>query len=227
SAYVLGPAGATFSRALRLAIAYESAQLPPGCEESDLVIGYYDRANARWQELPSSPDSDHHVMSFETTHFSTFGLLAPTLESQSAQSAATNLTLSPEEVAPYDRVDVSVTVENRGDSEELYPLIVSVNGTQEYSLNVTLAPGARQTLRFTVVRSQPGDYDVSVGQLSHSFSVLAGPTSTQEPSTGNGTTASETNDDSDEGLHPVYVVLLALAGVALLSVVVLVFARVL
>ena len=166
-------------------------------------------------------------MSFNTTHFSTFGLLAPTLESNPAQSAATNLTLSPEEVAPYDRVDVSVTVENRGDSDETYPLIVSVNGTQEYSLNVTLTQGARQTLRFAVVRSQPGEYDVSVGQLSHSFSVLAGPTPTQEPSTGSGTTASETNDDSDEGLHPVYVVLLGLAGVAFLILVVLVLTRVL
>ncbi|MBN1856363.1 MAG: hypothetical protein JW846_05345 [Dehalococcoidia bacterium] len=226
SAFVLGPGGAEFSPALRLGIAYDSAELPQGCGEDDLVVGYYDSSGACWQEVPSVIDTAHFEAAFETVHFSTFGLLAPTTEPiVTTHSAVTALELSPREVAPYDRVNVSVTVKNRGDGDEVYPLDVWVDGNIEHSLDVALAPGASQTLRFTVVRSQQGEYEVSAGALNRSFSVLESLTQIQPVPTS--TTASETNGDSDDGLHPVYIVLLSLAGVAFLTVVVLVLLGVL
>jgi len=232
SAFSLRPDGARFSPPLRIGIAYDVDELPPDCDEDDLLIGYYDRADGAWRELPSTLDASHNVVSADVSHFTVFGLLAPTPVPGPARFTVRNLEVSPAQVAPFGRVDVAITVANTGDTADGYPLVVSVDGQAEHSETVNLQPRQSRTVRLTVVRSQPGVYQVKVENLTGSFAVVApgGTPPATEPPSENPPTPPVNPDntpapsESDGGLHPVYVVLLVIAGLAFLTLVVLVLA---
>ncbi len=225
SAFKLRPGGARFSPPLQIGIAYAAADLPDGCDADDLSVAWYDGDDEEWDMLSSVADTQRMTVTADTRHFSTFALLATIDDREPARFVVSELTVKPREVQPLGRVDVTVSVNNTGGSEGTYHLALEINGETEHSQDVVLHPGAGRTLRFTVARSQPGEYEVSVGELSHSFSVLGNSTPAQIPIAG--ATASGTDDPSSEGLHPVYAVLLGLAAVAFLSLVVLVLAKVL
>ncbi len=225
SAFKLRPGGARFSPPLQLSIAYSAADLPGGCDADDLSVAWYDSDDEEWEELSSVADTQRMTVTANVRHFSTLALLALVEDREPATFVVSELTVSPREVQPLGRVHVSVSVSNTGGSGGTYHLALEVNGETEHSQDVVLHPGAGRTLRFMVARSQPGEYEVSVGELSHSFSVLGNSFPAQIPSAGDAATGTE--DTSGEGLHPVYAVLLGLAAVAFLSLVVLVLAKVL
>jgi hypothetical protein len=87
-------------------------------------------------------------------------------------------------------------------------------------------------VRLTVVRSQPGVYQVKAENLTGSFAVVApgGTLPTTQPPAQNPTTPPANPDttppsgESSGGLHLVYVVLLVIAGLAFLTLIVLVLA---
>ena len=232
SAFSLRPDGARFSPSLRIGITYDVDELPPDCDEDDLVIGYYDRADGRWRELPSTVDKSHKVVSADASHFTVFGLLAPTPVPGPARFTVRNLEVSPALVAPFGRVNVAITIANTGDTADGYPLVVSVDGQAEHSETVNLQPRQSRTVRLTVVRSQPGVYQVKVENLTGSFAVVApgGTLPTTQPPSQNPTTPPANPDvtppggESGGGLHPIYVVLLVIAGLAFLTLIVLVLA---
>ena len=233
SAFALRPDGARFSPPLRIGIVYNIDELPPGTSEDDLIIGYYDRSDGKWHQLPSSVDTSRKTVSADISHFSVFGLLAPTPAPGPARFTVRNLDVSPAQIAPFGRVDVSVTVSNTGDTADVYPLIVSVDGQREHTETIDLGPRQSRTVRLTVSRSQPGVYQVRVEHLTMSFAVIGGGTAgtpptgspTQPPSaTTPGQSAPPGSATGDSGMHPVYVVLLVLAGIAFLTLVILVLA---
>jgi len=224
SAFKLRPGGARFSLPLKLGVAY-GADLPDGCDAGDLSLAFYDSDDEEWEMLSSVADTQRMIMTADVRHFSTFALLATIEDHEPAMFVVSELTVSPREVQPLGKVDVSVTVNNTGGSEGAYLLTLQVNGETEHSQDVVLHPGAGRTLRFLVARSQPGEYEVSAGELSSSFSVLGSSTPAQISATG--AAASGTDVPSSDGVHPVYAVLLGLAGVAFLALVVLLLAKVL
>lgn len=213
SGFNLYPDGAQFNPALQLGIPYDPDELPPGCEPGDLFIAYYDRVAGVWEQLPSSVDEDGKTVAAGASHFTTYGLLAPL------------------EVAPFGRVTAAITIANTGDTRDSYPLEVKVNGQREHAQGIDLGPRQSTTVRFTIVRSTPGTYRVSVAQLERSFQVVspAGPTTPTTPAqTSQGpvvVSPQMPSDASNSGrMHPVYVALLILAGVAFLTLVILVLA---
>jgi hypothetical protein len=216
SAFKLRPGGARFSPPLQLGIAYAAADLSDGCDADDLSVAWYDSDDEEWEKLSSVADTQRMTVTANVRHFSTFALLATIQDREPARFVVSELTVSPREVQPLGRVYVSVSVSNTGGSEGSCRLALEVNGETEHSQDLVLHPGAGRTLRFMVARSQPGEYEVSAGELSHSFSVLGTPA-----------TAPGTNAPSDEGLHPVYAMLLGLAAVAFLTLIVLLLAKVL
>ena len=236
SAFNLFPNGARFSPALRLGIVYDPTELPPGCDEDDLVMGYYDSENEKWRALPSTVDKEQGIVSANASHFTTFGLLAPSATLGPARFTVRSLDVAPKEVPPFGRVTAAITIANTGDTQDQYPLLVTVNGKQEHAQDIELAPRQTKTVSFTIVRSEAGVYTVRVAEASGSFRVVApeipsasGDATSQEPAASPGGSDVQTSSDSQAagGMHPVYVVLLALAGVAFLSLVILVLAGVL
>jgi len=77
-AYIIGcaydytPNGATFSPAATMTLKYDSGQVPPGVDESKLVIAYYDTTASRWVGIPSASDTVHHTVTAQVGHLSLF-----------------------------------------------------------------------------------------------------------------------------------------------------------
>ena len=62
-------------------------------------------------------------------------------------------------------------ISNNGDLTGTYEVILKINNVIEDTKEVTLVGGASQMVTFTVVKDTAGTYDVSVSDLSDSFTV--------------------------------------------------------
>ena len=124
-----------------------------------------------------------------------------------------------------------MTITNSGDTADAYPLKVDVDGMTEHTDSIDIQPRQSRTVNLTVVRSTPGTYEVTVGNLSTTFSVVTpGATVPPEVTPPDGT-ADPPQDEPEApgtpdggGMNPVYIVLLAIAGIAFITLVVLVLA---
>lgn len=99
------------------------------------------------------------------------------------------LAIDPAEVNPGEEVVITAKVTNFGDATGIYPVRLGINGTAALLKNVTVPPGATQTLSFLVSKDIPGTYEVALGELAGQFVVAESVQLTQP--TGNGVTAPE------------------------------------
>ena len=74
TAYDLGPSGTTFAPAIDLAISYDTADIPAGMSESDLLIRMYD--GTKWVDLVTTVDTTAHIATAKVSHFTIFALFA-------------------------------------------------------------------------------------------------------------------------------------------------------
>jgi len=87
-----------------------------------------------------------------------------------------HLHISPTEVESGDSVDITAEVSNTGGTEGSHDVVLKINGEVQETKSVTLAPGASETVAFTVTRDVAGTYDVDVDGESGQFTVReAGP----------------------------------------------------
>jgi len=89
-----------------------------------------------------------------------------------AKFVVSSLDASPEACLAGDAVVVSATLTNAGNTEGEYVAELSVNGVTEQSETLALGPKSSQPLSFTLTKSEPGRYDVQLGELTASFTVL-------------------------------------------------------
>lgn len=83
-----------------------------------------------------------------------------------------NLSISSgEEVPPNETVSISVNVANTGNAQGSHNVILNINGVQEASQTVSLSPGSSQGVTFEVSKQAAGVYNVTIGNLSGSFTV--------------------------------------------------------
>jgi uncharacterized membrane protein len=78
------------------------------------------------------------------------------------QSAA----IATPKVAPGEKVDITASVANRGDSNGDTRVTLYVNGQEVESQGITLSSGQTAPLHFYVSRNEPGTYSVYVGGVS-------------------------------------------------------------
>jgi PGF-pre-PGF domain-containing protein len=90
-----------------------------------------------------------------------------------AELVVSNLTISPREVKPGEKVVVAATVTNLGELEGSRVLVLKVNGSVEATRNVSLAGGASTVVVFEIVKQAPAKYFVEVDGLVGSFTVRA------------------------------------------------------
>jgi hypothetical protein len=188
-AYNFGPNGATFNPPITLAWSYDPAALPAGVAEQDLVIAYYDTATSKWVELQCVVDAANNKITASVSHYTTFtviGTLKP------AAFTLSSLVVSPVQVAPGQKVDISMTVANTGGLQGSYTVILKINDVKETEKSVTVAAGSTQTVSFSVTKANAGSYSVAVGGLSGSFTVVAPAPTTPAPTTPAPTTPAPT-----------------------------------
>ncbi len=168
-AYNIGPDGAQFDEAVTICFTYESAGVPAGVSEENLIIAFWDADAAAWVELDSiTVNTAAHTICGQTTHFTTFAVFAHT---SPASFTVSQLSVSPVTVNVGQQVSISAVVTNTGDLESTYTVILNVQDATAGSEQVTLAGGASQTVTFTTSKSTAGTYSVSIDGQSGSFTV--------------------------------------------------------
>lgn len=72
--YELKPDGARFSQPMTLKLKYDKAKLPPGANEPELRIVWYDEDADIWKAVPTELDPKNSILSAEIYHFSVYGV---------------------------------------------------------------------------------------------------------------------------------------------------------
>jgi hypothetical protein len=87
--------------------------------------------------------------------------------------ALSNLTIKPLEPAPDENIRVQVEAANLSTETVTASLALSVDGVVETTQSLTLAGGASETVTFLVSRDVEASYELTVGNLSQSFTVAS------------------------------------------------------
>jgi len=82
-----------------------------------------------------------------------------------------NLSISQAKVKPGTGVTIFAEVTNSGSFKNRYSLVLKIQGVAEAVKEVTLRPGQSQKVAFTIIKDQPGIYEVSLEGLRGSFTV--------------------------------------------------------
>ncbi len=82
-----------------------------------------------------------------------------------------SLDITPPEVTAGDPVSVTAGVKNIGGSEGIYTAVLTIDGATVETKEVALAPGASETVTFSLVKDTPGTYQVGIGELTSSLTV--------------------------------------------------------
>ncbi len=84
-----------------------------------------------------------------------------------------NLQIAPLTVEPGQAATVSVDITNRGDAAGTIQVKLLVNGQVEQTKTVTVGPGAKQTVTFSVSKAAAGSYRIEVEGLVATLTVKA------------------------------------------------------
>ena len=170
-AYDFGPEGATFDPEIELTVRYGVESLPDGVNEEDLVIAYYNSDSEEWVLLPSVVDTGAHTVTVSIGHFTLFAIIGR----EEACFDVANLSISPTTADPDERVTITVEVTNTGGLEGSCTVKLLIDGVEEATQELTVAPGATDTVTFTVIRETSGTYNVEIDGLVGEFTVTASP----------------------------------------------------
>ena len=96
---------------------------------------------------------------------------APTPPPSIAEFEVISLDIKPPEAMAGETVSITAEVKNIGDSEGSYTAVLTVDGATVETKEVTLAPGASETVSFSLVKDAPGTYEIGIGELSSSLTV--------------------------------------------------------
>jgi len=89
-----------------------------------------------------------------------------------AAFSVSNMSVSPDTVAPDETVTIMVDVTNTGESEGTYSVVLKVNGVEEATQSISLDGGETGQVVFTTAKDEAGDYTVEINGLSAAFSVV-------------------------------------------------------
>jgi hypothetical protein len=92
-------------------------------------------------------------------------------ESKQSLISVTSLRITPSKANTGKNINISVTVNNNGNSTGEYIVMLMINGVVEGSQTVTLAAGSTQNVKFSTSKNIPGTYNVDVNGLTGSFTI--------------------------------------------------------
>lgn len=168
--YQLGPDGATFDPPVTLTWNYAPADIPTDIAEEDMVITYYDKDAASWQELESMVNPGTNTITAPVDHSTTFAIIAP-LSTVPAAFTVGSLSISPSEVSAGELIAISLMVTNTGEVAGNHTATLKINGLIAETVEVTVAGGASETVTFTTSHDETGTHSVDVNGLSGYFTV--------------------------------------------------------
>ncbi|MEM1538428.1 MAG: CFI-box-CTERM domain-containing protein [Candidatus Nezhaarchaeales archaeon] len=165
----IGPSGVKFDKPIVINFTYTDETVKKlGVDEKRLTIAYYDEKAAKWISLRSVVNTEKNYVYAEVDHLTAFTVVQKPLP---AEFKVSGLTINPAEALIGQAVEVGVEVTNVGEEAGEYTLTLKVNGRVETSKTVSLMGGAREAVKFSLVKDQPGTYSVEVDGLTGSFNV--------------------------------------------------------
>lgn len=96
----------------------------------------------------------------------------PAVTASPAAFSVSNMSVSPDTVAPDETVTIVVDVTNTGESEGTYLVVLKVNGVEEATQSISLDGGETGQVVFTTAQDEAGSYTVEINGLSAAFSVV-------------------------------------------------------
>jgi len=88
-----------------------------------------------------------------------------------AEFEVVSLEIVTPEVTAGETVSVITEVRNTGGSEGVYTAILTVDGLDAETKEVTIAPSTSKKVTFSLVKDTPGTYQIGIGGLTSSFAV--------------------------------------------------------
>jgi hypothetical protein len=152
-------------------LTYEPNELPDNA--SEVFIANYDTEKG-WLPLASVPGvaAEAGVSHAMLSHFSIFAILATVTEPATAKFEMSNLTISPSQVQPNQKVTVSLNVTNKGGKGEDCNLELKVDGKVNSTTQVTIPPGTTETAIFSITEDTVGKHQIEVAGLAGEFDVV-------------------------------------------------------
>lgn len=89
-----------------------------------------------------------------------------------AEFEVMSLDIKPMEVVIGETVSIIAEVKNTGGSEGTYAAILTVDGAAIETKKITIIPGSSKRVTFSLVKETPGTYEIGMGELSSSLSVI-------------------------------------------------------
>jgi hypothetical protein len=74
-----------------------------------------------------------------------------------------SLDITPPKITTSEKATIEVEIRNNNEKDVTYNVPLMVDGVADDRKSVTLAPGATELITFTLTRSHPGTYSISVG----------------------------------------------------------------
>jgi hypothetical protein len=151
---------------------YSDAQIPPGVNEKDLVIGFWNSTKNEWESLAVSViDTVNNQITAPLSHFSTCAILYLAPEAAPASFTVGNLSVSPSEASAGQEVTISTAVTNAGGSPGTYTVSFKLNGTLSENREVNLDSGKSENLVFKTKSDKPGTYAIEVNGKTGQFTI--------------------------------------------------------
>jgi hypothetical protein len=96
------------------------------------------------------------------------------------------LSITPQQAGANQPITITTNVVNTGDEAGNYNVTLKINGQLEQSRMVSVGPQGTQPVKFTVIKDQPGTYNVDILGKSGSFTILGAGSSTSSSSGNSG-----------------------------------------
>jgi hypothetical protein len=169
--YETTPSPITISPPARLLFSYQPDELPQNATE--VFIANYDTEEG-WLPLSPVPGAVAEIGKAHglLAHFSLFALLARLQEPAPAKFEVSNLTIGPSQIQLNQEVTISLNVANTGGKSGDCNLELKVDGTIKSTTQVTIAPGASQTVNLTLTGNTEGKHQIEIAGLSGEFEVI-------------------------------------------------------
>ena len=143
-------------------------------KEWSVVLNRYDTGLKKWVALPTKKTGEDATYVYFSSSTPSFSYLAVTgsTELPPVEFRASNLKVSPGQVAPGSPVTITADIKNISTTEDTYVATLWVNKTVEASQAITLAGGATAPVSFTVSKKDAGSYEVRLDRQTSTFKVL-------------------------------------------------------